>query len=163
MDGNEDLMAISSSYSEEFLIKENVDSNEQDILVEEDLSKNEPQEFETEKTSSRKIQQTKKASLGVSSASNFNEMKDNSTSNRLKDGVQKKELTNVRKERSRVDLETNTIYHDAVTRREAKSHSRPIANLENPETAYDVAMKIRLEKKKTPEITKQTSNNSSKF
>lgn len=45
------------------------------------------------------------------------------------------------------DQTEDTVFHEAVTKREIKQRSIPIANVENPTTAYDMAMKIRLEKK----------------
>lgn len=51
----------------------------------------------------------------------------------------------------------DTIFHAGITRREIKKRETVIANVENPTTAYDVAMKIRLEKKgKLNDVTEST-------
>lgn len=41
----------------------------------------------------------------------------------------------------------DTIFHEGTTRQEIKKRDTVIANVENPATAYEMAMKIRLEKK----------------
>lgn len=53
----------------------------------------------------------------------------------------------IRTEKDKPDQTEDTVFHEAVTKREIKQRSIPIANVENPTTAYDMAMKIRLEKK----------------
>lgn len=45
------------------------------------------------------------------------------------------------------DEAEDSIFHEVVTKRETKQRSIPIANVENPTTAYDMAMKVRLERK----------------
>ena len=49
----------------------------------------------------------------------------------------------------------NTEIHEPVTRRDEKSLNKPKVNFDNPKTAYDLAMKLRLEKKNKEEVNRK--------
>jgi hypothetical protein len=72
-------------------------------------------------------------------------------------------FTKVKSVNCQSDIDEDTTVVEPVTQRELKAWNRPVANISNPETAYDYAMKLRSEKlqKPKPELARTMSGESS--